>query len=97
VEKRLFADLDPTCCAGPWRATRRIRSRAGGAGRARSFLDPDLPDDRHPLPARHESARGAPAPDGRGLKAAWHELDTGHYPMLSQPEELTRLLLAPVS
>ena len=31
------------------------------------------------------------------LKGAWHELDTGHYPMLSQPEELTRLLLAPVS
>jgi len=31
------------------------------------------------------------------LKATWHELDTGHYPMLSQPEELTRLLLGPVS
>ena len=31
------------------------------------------------------------------LKGAWHELDTGHYPMLSQPEELTRLLLAPAS
>ena len=28
------------------------------------------------------------------LKAAWHEMDTGHYPMLSQPEELTRLLLS---
>ena len=28
------------------------------------------------------------------LGAAWHELDTGHYPMLSAPEELTRLLLA---
>jgi hypothetical protein len=27
------------------------------------------------------------------LKAAWHELDPGHYPMLSQPEGLTRLLL----
>jgi pimeloyl-ACP methyl ester carboxylesterase len=27
------------------------------------------------------------------LNGAWHELDTGHYPMLSQPEELTRLLL----
>jgi pimeloyl-ACP methyl ester carboxylesterase len=27
------------------------------------------------------------------LKAAWHELDTGHYPMLSQPDELTQLLL----
>ena len=26
------------------------------------------------------------------LKATWHEIDTGHYPMLSQPEELTRLL-----
>jgi pimeloyl-ACP methyl ester carboxylesterase len=31
------------------------------------------------------------------LKATWHELDTGHYPMLSRPEELTRLLLGPVS
>ncbi len=28
------------------------------------------------------------------LDAAWHELDTGHYPMLSEPEALTRLLLA---
>ena len=27
------------------------------------------------------------------LGAAWHELDTGHYPMLSEPEALTRLLL----
>jgi pimeloyl-ACP methyl ester carboxylesterase len=28
------------------------------------------------------------------LKAVWHELDTGHYPMLSEPEALTRLLTA---
>lgn len=28
------------------------------------------------------------------LKARWYELDTGHYPMLSMPEELTRLILA---
>jgi pimeloyl-ACP methyl ester carboxylesterase len=28
------------------------------------------------------------------LKATWHELDTGHYPMLSEPEALTHLLLA---
>ncbi len=27
------------------------------------------------------------------LHATWHELDTGHYPMLSEPEALTRLLL----
>ena len=26
------------------------------------------------------------------LNAKWHELDTGHYPMLSTPEELTTLL-----
>lgn len=28
------------------------------------------------------------------LKARWHELDTGHYPMLSMPEELTRLIIS---
>lgn len=27
------------------------------------------------------------------LKAKWDELDTGHYPMLSMPDELTRLLV----
>ncbi|MGH7309257.1 MAG: alpha/beta fold hydrolase [Candidatus Rokuibacteriota bacterium] len=27
------------------------------------------------------------------LGASWHEMDTGHYPMLSEPEALTRLLL----
>ena len=27
------------------------------------------------------------------LKATWAELDTGHYPMLSMPEELTQMLL----
>jgi pimeloyl-ACP methyl ester carboxylesterase len=28
------------------------------------------------------------------LRAEWHELDTGHYPMLSMPEELSRLVSA---
>lgn len=28
------------------------------------------------------------------LRGQWHELDTGHYPMLSAPDDLTRLLLA---
>lgn len=27
------------------------------------------------------------------LGARWHELDTGHYPMLSMPDELTQLIL----
>ena len=26
------------------------------------------------------------------LGARWHELDTGHYPMLSAPDELTELI-----
>lgn len=28
------------------------------------------------------------------LKATWHELDTGHYPMLTKPVELARLMMA---
>ena len=32
----------------------------------------------------------------RYLKLATRSMDTGHYPMLSQPEELTRLLLVPI-
>src|SRR5262249_33019668 len=28
------------------------------------------------------------------LGGKWHELDTGHYPMLSMPEELSRILLS---
>lgn len=27
------------------------------------------------------------------LKARWHVIDTGHYPMLSTPDELTRIIL----
>ena len=27
------------------------------------------------------------------LEARWHELDTGHYPMLSEPEALARLIV----
>ena len=27
------------------------------------------------------------------LKASWHELDTGHYPMLTEPEQLARLIM----
>lgn len=29
------------------------------------------------------------------LNASWHELNTGHYPMLSEPEALARLIMAP--
>jgi pimeloyl-ACP methyl ester carboxylesterase len=39
-------------------------------------------------PPEHHQRRTA-----ERLHATWHELDTGHYPMLSEPEALTRLLL----
>jgi pimeloyl-ACP methyl ester carboxylesterase len=39
-------------------------------------------------PPEHHQRRTA-----ERLKATWHEMDTGHYPMLSAPDELTRLLL----
>ena len=28
------------------------------------------------------------------LKGRWHELDTGHYPMLSEPEALAKLIVS---
>src|SRR5512145_1113676 len=39
-------------------------------------------------PPEHHQRRTA-----ERLEATWHEMDTGHYPMLSEPEALTRLLL----
>jgi pimeloyl-ACP methyl ester carboxylesterase len=27
------------------------------------------------------------------LEARWHVIETGHYPMLSTPDELTRIIL----
>jgi pimeloyl-ACP methyl ester carboxylesterase len=39
-------------------------------------------------PPEHHQRRTA-----ERLEASWHEMDTGHYPMLSAPDELTRLLV----
>jgi pimeloyl-ACP methyl ester carboxylesterase len=39
-------------------------------------------------PPEHHQRRTA-----ERLQATWHEMDTGHYPMLSAPDELTGLLL----
>ena len=43
---------------------------------------------RAPNPGEAHQRRCAEA-----LGARWHELDTGHYPMLSEPENLSQLLL----
>ena len=51
--------------------------------------------DRDLVPPRRQSrARRISAAPPNKLKAQWHELDTGHYPMLSMPDELTALLTA---
>ena len=54
----------------------------------------------HPIttsPAETRAANPGEAHQRRcaeDLKARWHELDTGHYPMLSMPDELTQLILS---
>jgi pimeloyl-ACP methyl ester carboxylesterase len=95
AEKRLFADLEPGLRA--WalaRYTPHPIAALEAPMEATSFWE-------HSWPAtviRCKRAANPPESHQRRtaerLGAAWHEMDTGHYPMLSQPEELTRLLLS---
>ena len=93
-ESRLFRDLDPALRA--W-ALARITPHPIAALEAP--MEPTTFWD-HSWTATVIRCRQAVNPPethqrrtAERLKAAWHELDTGHYPMLSAPEELTRLLL----
>ena len=98
AEKRLFADLDPDTRA--WalaRYTPHPVAALEAAVELGGFWNQAWPTTvircrRATNPPETHQRRTA-----ERLKAAWHELDTGHYPMLSQPDELTRLLLAPLS
>jgi pimeloyl-ACP methyl ester carboxylesterase len=94
VENRLFRDLDDRTRA--W-ALARITPHPVAALEApmepTTFWDQAwaatvIRCRRAANPPEHHQRRTA-----ERLKAAWHEMDTGHYPMLSEPEELTRLLL----
>ncbi|HEV8471650.1 MAG TPA: alpha/beta hydrolase, partial [Methylomirabilota bacterium] len=94
AESRLFRDLDPALRA--W-ALARITPHPIAALEApmepTSFWDQAWRATvirclRAANPPEHHQRRTA-----ERLKTAWHELDTGHYPMLSEPEALTRLLL----
>jgi pimeloyl-ACP methyl ester carboxylesterase len=96
AERRLFADLDPVTRA--WALERYTPHPVG------------VSDEPVKLPSFWSQSwpgtlvvwcRGAPNPGeahqrrtAERLAGKWAELDTGHYPMLSMPEELTRLLLA---
>jgi len=93
---RLFADLDPKMRA--W-ALERYTQHPNGIYtepvKLDSFWQQQWPG------ALVVWCRGAQNPGeahqrraAEKLGARWEELDTGHYAMLSMPEELTRLLLA---
>jgi pimeloyl-ACP methyl ester carboxylesterase len=95
AESRLFRDLGPSLRA--W-ALARVTPHPVAALLASmeptTFWDQAWPSvtvircRQAANPPEHHQRRTA-----ERLKAAWHELDTGHYPMLSEPEALTRLLL----
>ena len=94
VEGRMFADLDPALRA--WAVARYTPHpivALEGTMELASFWD-------RPWKAsviRCRRAKNPPEPHQRRtadrLKATYTELDTGHYPMLSTPDELTQLLL----
>jgi pimeloyl-ACP methyl ester carboxylesterase len=92
---RLFADLDPETRA--WALDRYTQHPIG------IYEQPVKLDSFWSQPWKADViwCRGAQNPGeahqrraAERLGAKWAELDTGHYPMLSMPDELTRLLLA---
>jgi pimeloyl-ACP methyl ester carboxylesterase len=95
LEQRLFADLTPELRA--WavaRYTPHPIAALEAPMEATTFWDQAWPATvircrRAANPPEAHQRRTA-----ERLHATWHEMDTGHYPMLSEPEELARLLLA---
>jgi len=95
AEQRLFADLDPDTRA--W-ALARYTPHPVAALEAPMELDGFWTQSWPATVIRCRRSVNPPESHQRRtaerLGAAWHELDAGHYPMLSHPDELTRLLLA---
>jgi pimeloyl-ACP methyl ester carboxylesterase len=95
AEGRMFADLDPTTRA--WALARYTLHPIA------AMNDPMVPttfwDRAWPGTTVIRCRRAANPPEthqrrtAERLKAKYLELDTGHYPMLSQPDELTRMLV----
>jgi len=93
AQTRLFADLDPELRA--WALARYTLHPIAAID---APMDPTTFWD-HKWSAtviRCTKAANPPEPHQRRtaerLSAPYHELDTGHYPMLSMPDKLTRLL-----
>ena len=95
AEQRLFADLDPATRA--W-ALARYTPHPVAALEAPMELDGFWGHRWAATVIRCTKAANPPESHQRRtaekLGAPYHEMQTGHYPMLSQPDELTRLLLA---
>jgi pimeloyl-ACP methyl ester carboxylesterase len=95
AEQRLFADLEPTTRA--WALDRYTPHPIGVSEtpvKLDSFWNQQWPTTviwcrRAPNPGEAHQRRTAERLNGK-----WLELDTGHYPMLSMPDELTTLLTA---
>jgi pimeloyl-ACP methyl ester carboxylesterase len=94
AEGRMFADLDPSTRA--W-ALDRYRLHPVAALEGPMELESFWEQRWSAAVIRCRRSLNPPEAHQRRtaerLRATWHELDTGHYPMLSQPAELTRLLL----
>jgi pimeloyl-ACP methyl ester carboxylesterase len=95
AEGRMFADLDPATRA--WALARYTLHPIAAMNDpmvATTFWDRAWPGA---VVVRCRRAANPPEAHQRRtaerLNARWAELDTGHYPMLSQPDELTRLLV----
>jgi pimeloyl-ACP methyl ester carboxylesterase len=95
AEQRLFADLDPATRA--W-ALARYTLHPVAALEAPMELNNFWEQDWAATVINCRRSVNPPEPHQRRtaerLKATWREMDTGHYPMLSEPDELTRLLLS---
>jgi pimeloyl-ACP methyl ester carboxylesterase len=93
AQTRLFADLDPETRA--WALARYTLHPIGAVD---APMDPTTFWDQAWPATVIRCLRSANPPEAHQrrtadrLKAPYHELDTGHYPMLSEPEQLTRLL-----
>jgi pimeloyl-ACP methyl ester carboxylesterase len=94
AEQRLFADLDPATRS--WALARYTLHPIAAIDAA---MDPTTFWDHAWRATVIRCRRSTNPPEAHQrrtaerLKADYHELDTGHYPMLSQPDELTRLLV----
>lgn len=94
MENRLFADLEPDLRA--WavdRATPHPVEASDAPGELDAFWAQEWPNTRV---IRCRLSQNPPEAHQRRtaekLNAFWHEMDAGHYPMLSHPEELAELL-----